>query len=93
MTVEADHIRHEDVADFMWWTQAVCYRLLLLTPIVFVPPARWTAALVLFAAVFDLTPLLDFIPLVPTVMLMIDTVRGVVNPQNCPMLCEHEPKG
>ena len=55
----------------IWIAEAICYVLLLATPLVFAKGARWTAALIAFAAVFDLVPILDFVPLVPTVMFVI----------------------
>ena len=55
----------------IWIAEAICYVLLLATPLIFAKGARWTAALIAFAAVFDLVPILDWVPLVPTVMFII----------------------
>ena len=55
----------------IWVAEAICYVLLLAVPLTFVRGARWTAALIAFAAGFDLLPILDFIPLVPTVMFIV----------------------
>lgn len=55
----------------IWVTEAICYALLLATPLIFARGARWTAALIAFAAAFDLLPFLDFVPLVPTVMFVV----------------------
>ena len=56
---------------FFWGAEATCYVLLLVTSLIFAKGARWTAALIAFAAAFDLLPILDFIPFVPTVMFII----------------------
>ena len=55
----------------IWVAEAICYVLLLAVPLIFAKGARWTAALIAFAAAFDLLPILDFIPLVPTVMFIV----------------------
>lgn len=59
------------VPGFGWTAEAICYVLLLVTTLIFAKGARWTAALIAFAAAFDLLPILDFIPFVPTVMFII----------------------
>ena len=62
-----------DIVDFMkfWIAEGICYVLLLAVTLVFARGARWTAALIAFAAAFDLLPILDFIPFVPTVMFIL----------------------
>ena len=55
----------------IWLAQAACYALLVATPLVFSSGARWTCALMAGAAVFDLMPVLDWIPFVPTVLILI----------------------
>ena len=59
------------VAMATWVAEAVCYALLFAVCLIFARGARWIAGLIVFAAAFDLLPLLDFIPLIPTVMFII----------------------
>ena len=54
-----------------WIAEAVCYAVLMLSLLIFARGARWVVALILFAATFDLVPVLDLVPLVPTVMFII----------------------
>ena len=55
----------------IWIAEALCYVLLLATTLIFARDARWIAALIAFAAAFDLLPILDIVPLVPTVMFIV----------------------
>lgn len=71
-----------------WVMETICYAILLVVVLVCAGKARWTAALVGFAAMFDL--MLDFVPLVPTILLVIaffffakaPTEFGVANPED-----------
>ena len=47
---------------------------------IFAKGVRWTAFLVAFAAGFDLLPVLDLVPLVPTIMFIIAFVFMVKAP-------------
>ena len=52
-----------------WLAEAICYALLAAI-VLLCSGARWTVALVALAAAFDLLPLLDLVPFVPTVLLV-----------------------
>ena len=55
----------------MWMFEAGCYLALGIVVAIFATEVRWVTALVFGAAVFDLAPMLNQIPLVPTIALVV----------------------
>lgn len=54
----------------LWLIEAFCYAVLVGVTLIFAGGARWVAALVALAGLFDTMPVMDWIPFVPSALLI-----------------------